>query len=488
MTFCDACAETCHDGHDLVFIGMIDSYCDCHGNKRNECLIGEISRRKGNALRGCCGGGDCSPMLAKLVDNDQISTIALDKTRESTRLNSFRSFTLKSPSPSSSSKLNLKHYCKELVKVTKETHWLSADRCLEPLSSLHPLERTAAQIYNFHCPANTTSVDGRNPNGGCEWWIQVKSFGDEIKNKDEAIDMHYDKDERIAAEFGLAAFPKLSTVTYLTKHTDKTSCLASPTLFFDHIYIDDEEKPIKSCRISYPRKDKHVVFDGRCLHGAPANKELKVAYKGIDDSANNNDEEVEEEENDDVRITFLVNIWEYKPCIEELDKAVLDGLPLPLASTSIAGAISSENSEDEDKFTFEPTNVSVIDVNEVDESQPVLTLHFDSTGSTWDDDEDEEEVGDDTKAGKKGEVDVEEGEEAISGLVVQIPQLPELRNNDVFAINYVGDSKKGCCARLVNLVGDDEEEEEEGDNEGEEEEEEEVDWETKIANSMLARG
>jgi len=80
---------------------------------------------------------------------------------------------------------------------------------------------------------------------GAEWWNK--------QNKEAAINLHYDKDEELASTFALGQFPTLSTVTYLTGNTIRSSSsdervddgdsgvgtsvvVVAPTLVFAHTY------------------------------------------------------------------------------------------------------------------------------------------------------------------------------------------------------------------------------------------------------------
>lgn len=168
------------------------------------------------------------------------------------------------------------------------TFWLSAQdepRCL--------LERFAKDIFMHH----TKKLKGLNSsNCGCEWWVQFRPttntnrINSRSQEAQEGIEFHWDKDEALRDAAGVFVHPHLSTVTYLTDN-------GAPTMVFDDSMPDERlmDRGMKSAFVSWPRKGKHLVFDGRFLHGAPSNLLPK-------------------EENIDVRVTFLVNIWlHHKP-------------------------------------------------------------------------------------------------------------------------------------------------------------------------------
>mmetsp|Transcript_18246 Transcript_18246/g.20791 ORF Transcript_18246/g.20791 Transcript_18246/m.20791 type:complete len:637 (+) Transcript_18246:70-1980(+) len=141
----------------------------------------------------------------------------------------------------------------------------------------------------------------------------------------EAIDLHYDKDEELASAFDIGCFPTLSTVTYLTDsiyshNGDGTYNSASPTLVFSHIHEminhgpigktmrqteNDEDENNPQLIICHAREGKHLVFDGRLLHGAPSNPRLKQKVH----ADNNSTTSISIEDNKGLRVTFLVNIW-----------------------------------------------------------------------------------------------------------------------------------------------------------------------------------
>lgn len=170
------------------------------------------------------------------------------------------------------------------------TFWLGAQdepRCL--------LEKLAKDIFMYHVHNLNASFADMN-SCGCEWWIQVrpsanlKRINSHSQEAHLGIQFHWDKDETLRDATGVFVHPHLSTVTYLT---DK----GAPTIIFDDSMPDELlfTKEIKEAYISWPRMGKHLVFDGRFLHGAPSNL-------------------ISEVESNAVRVTFLVNIWlHHKP-------------------------------------------------------------------------------------------------------------------------------------------------------------------------------
>jgi hypothetical protein len=183
----------------------------------------------------------------------------------------------------------LVQYSQALIQHSKETFWVDQKWVDTTGKALCPLENLAWSIYQHHCDRYGIASD---TNGGAEWWVQVKQTN-ESSYLARGIDLHYDKDEALAESFGLGSFPTLSTVTYLTAATQQSP----PTVVLDHLYTQGEEEVMSELLISRPRVGKHLVFDGRLLHGAPYHPKLQPAESDHEDNTSS------------VRVTFLVNIW-----------------------------------------------------------------------------------------------------------------------------------------------------------------------------------
>jgi hypothetical protein len=281
LCVCQACAETCHEDHEgLEYVGIGPSYCDCEALLEGGCKIigrsAKTAHRLGifktvfeNSITKRPTGEDGKYVqqtfsIPALDDDDLCSALCLQS--------------------------------EELVKHSKETFWLDASTDLEHCCLL---EKLAWHIYRNQI--NEYKLQGDDLAGGAEWWVQVKSVSlpeingaqtDPDAQGNEAIDIHFDKDEALAEAFGLGAFPLLSTVTYLTD-----SPYSPPTIIFPREYGESDDAPISEVFVSRPRKRKHLVFDGRLLHGAPSHFGLRPQRRpsskcGIGP-----------------RITFLVNLW-----------------------------------------------------------------------------------------------------------------------------------------------------------------------------------
>jgi len=242
------------------------------------------------------------------------------------------------------------------------------------------------QFYNLHTlksDETNATLHGEDKKGGAEWWVQVKPAG----SSRAPVDLHYDKDEVLAETFSLGSFPTLSTVTYLTGECDdccgnegKSCCTTdnAPTLIFPHTYEDEETQPIPMMLLSHAVKGKHLVFDGRLLHGAPGHPALRRGYY----KAANAISESEAVEHSSLRVTFLVNIWRNgKP-------AAVNILPDEIRSKIICGNSTQGNSVTKEMLPleFDARYVSH-GVVSPSESGPKhderIVLPFVSNGATW---------------------------------------------------------------------------------------------------------
>jgi len=183
-----------------------------------------------------------------------------------------------------------------------ESFWLAAGskpRCV--------LEELARRVFELHVAGTdgTWDVD----KSGAEWWVQVRREGD---GHNETVSFHWDKDEDLVDGFGVNVHPAISTVTYVTES-------GAPTLVLDHVppvmYEDVEQfrGAIGTGYLSFPKRGKHVAFDGRLLHGAPRElAKTRHVQKGYE------------------RVSFLVNIWlNYRPyAIEPFPEEEIENLGL----------------------------------------------------------------------------------------------------------------------------------------------------------------
>ena len=106
---------------------------------------------------------------------------------------------------------------KHLKHSKAATNWASMANILEPRTAS---EMAVALLFKIAFP------DGKLPAGGIgggEWWVQ-------LRNTNENIGFHVDKDEGVASEEQWMKMPVLSTITYLTNE-------GGPTLILDQSFI-----------------------------------------------------------------------------------------------------------------------------------------------------------------------------------------------------------------------------------------------------------
>ena len=480
LCICQNCAEHCHEsqGHDVDYYGSGPCYCDCYSFHQD---VITQARKKGSELLGCgCVLQERSDIAAKQL-GIQTSQIEGDEyeygygygvnytlkekppTAVDEDINAFpffcETFTIPSlcaiPNQTMSAEMHpsdtLIDQALELIQHSTDTHWIphdfncNADKGHDK-ESLSELELLAYSIFQRHIDAYNLR-DKLGSNGGAEWWVQVKKTEQGHDNhgpQKEAIDLHYDKDEELAEAFDLASFPTLSTVTYLSANilendSGDTVC-ASPTLVFPHTYDMPGEGPIgtnseeteecvtKSMTsspqvvMSHARVGKHLVFDGRLLHGAPSNKwlrqntdtigrdgELSSAHKGI-------------------RVTFLVNIW----LTRRPSKVIMLPAEIRRQIMDRANGDLKDNHFDLLQMTRrDTTNVMVHDKK----GSTIERIHlpFISSGATWIDTEDGNE----------------EDSEVESGLVVKMIPPEQSTGDSVFVTYDTG------LEPLLEYVGDD---------------------------------
>ena len=365
---CQSCALNCHNGHDVSFVGIGPSTCDCldmvnnnnlgHENvgsgeqQQHLCQLVEqsdlVARRLGftelRLLNHPLEAKKVPPLLHPMPVanersddgtgnevNDTIKNATLhgDTSQQLSYLcldcsstlggYTYASYTLPGLLENNNGDDNndngiCQHLIRQaelLIDFSKETFWIPHDKMnCDDINGDYEwcdLEVLAMQIYKQHVQSyslqasstiieedadNITKSGTTAESGGLEWWVQVKPAGSR-----DPVNLHYDKDEVLAETFGLGSFPSISTVTYLTE--DKRN---SPTVVFPHTYHDEEDKPIESMLLSHATKAKHLVFDGRLLHGAPAHEKLLRQSVGVDEESTEKDE-------NPLRVTFLVNIW-----------------------------------------------------------------------------------------------------------------------------------------------------------------------------------
>lgn len=360
---CESCAFSCHDGHDVEYVGVGPCYCDCPSqwdSNDGRCRLWDYSNKLVQSLMPATNQPFLLPSPPLLPPSLTSSTHTSCFPYHVTTMDIVPLLTTNS-NPSLLRQLLIQE-CQTLIRHTKDTHWVSPSSYTNTHcdnTTMCQLEQLALFIMNHHM--NSTIPQGiAEPltnkyfnSIGAEWWVQVKPLNSSAKQDNDghtqginslssSIDLHYDKDETLAEVFGLGSFPTISTVTYLTSSHSKISSTntpsppQNPTIILPHCYHDAEDRNITQCILSYPYAGKHIAFDGRLLHGAPSHPALlppqyeQHQRSNLKQPLNTLNYKPEEE-----RITFLVNIW-------------LQGPPIgvqPLTEHIRSLLLSSHNSE-----------------------------------------------------------------------------------------------------------------------------------------------
>lgn len=293
-------------GHDVVAIGYGNCYCDC-------------------GAAGCCEPSlvSASAAAAQQLLLPTLSQPALKESSSASLELSTRTFRFEGFTDELAKALRAE--CCRLVEISKETFWLSSKAIgSDSRDPRNLMEAIAAQVFQHHT-AGLPSGSYSEEASGAEFWTQVKPI-----DTGGGVDLHYDKDEMLAEAFGLGVFPQISTVTYLDDISNVSGRKPlSPTIIFPNKITDEVGSAMTSAVISHPAPCKHIAFDGRLLHGAPAHPSLRLSHDEVPTGASANSA--------GQRVTFLVNIWlNHKPSgVAELDADVA-------AQTLMASSSSNE--------------------------------------------------------------------------------------------------------------------------------------------------
>ena len=303
MCVCEACANHCHEWHDeLNYVAMGQAYCDC-----DRLLSGRCKLREASLLT--VQQWDLHPPLRDHVPPRPLSSDASSSSLFRFVMNVFSIPELYQNALACNSLIT---EAMELVQHSKETFWLSNNHLDSSRSSASWLELMAWRIFDQHRHLYGMEMQD---SGGAEWWVQVKetkqqqqqqqteeTSNNQDNQETEAVDLHFDKDEALAEKFSLGAFPTLSTVTYLTENSN-------PTVILERTYDQDDDEVIPAMMLSHPRRGKHLVFDGRLLHGAPSHPDLRNTYHPSLTAEDDNQPPSHDGSGSTLRVTLLVNVW-----------------------------------------------------------------------------------------------------------------------------------------------------------------------------------
>jgi hypothetical protein len=202
---------------------------------------------------------------------------------------------------------------------------------------------------DIHKGRTSTSTENNDHNSAVEGKGE-ESLDDD--DDDDEVGLHFDADYGLEDQVpNLLLHPRLATVTYLTgaggaptvvfdcpsphsqqRQPEQNSAAAAKAKSNSDKSDEDEDDDdaimmswhgtsVRKAWISHPKVGKHIAFDGRLLHGAPATffpaadaacdeKEVKPPAAKRAKRSNNENEQAENLHHEkNQRITFLVNIW-----------------------------------------------------------------------------------------------------------------------------------------------------------------------------------
>jgi hypothetical protein len=192
--------------------------------------------------------------------------------------------------------------------LARQSFWLPADATPDG-----PLEELASRILKFHTADAPARFDLRRISGA-EWWANISRSESIERDGTGDINLHFDKDERAFEQFGVVVHPLLSTVTYLSDSGASTVVLPRLSLArTDAQRYEFVDGASPKALVVPPRIGRHLRFDGRWLHGAPAGFSVVRGSarsggggggNGSGGGGGSHDADGQYE-----RVTFCVNIW-----------------------------------------------------------------------------------------------------------------------------------------------------------------------------------
>ena len=294
------------------------------------------------------------------------------------------------------------------------------------------LEALVKSIFEKHVHKNVSDGMYKTEQSGAEWWTLVlgdnkegagaaaadddgKKNGkgkesaaeeeeeDDNEDNEDEVGWHFDADYGLEEQApGLLLHPRLATVTYLSDYGAPTvvvDCKTPEQGKVQHM----EGQEINKAWVSYPKIGKHIAFDGRLLHGAPAhvfpglqccndkeesdnmkskqstNAAATTTYeppaKRAKKDNNGTDTSGHHKSHQNQRITLLVNIWlNHCPLDAELlDDEILEQLKTPWSSNHNNNNNNNNNNDDGNTTT---SNSSIFHWSDgVDTSRQEPPLH-----------------------------------------------------------------------------------------------------------------
>ncbi len=148
------------------------------------------------------------------------------------------------------------------------------------------LEKFVYDIALYHF--SRLNLEWDNDNYYIEFWVKNNKYS---KKHNIIHSFHYDKDETYYHTNNIFKYPLFSTVTYLNDSIHPT--IITDILNNDMNNIEQLKKRDKEIYISFPKKLKHIYFNGSCLHGVCDIFDDNNDFHNIDD-----------------RLTIMFKVWE----------------------------------------------------------------------------------------------------------------------------------------------------------------------------------
>lgn len=178
------------------------------------------------------------------------------------------------------------------------------------------LEALVKEIFNKHVE-NLDDGTYNPENSGAEWWTLVMDADneedtgkanngkedEEDDDEEDEVGLHFDADYELEEQASnMLLHPRLATVTYISDYGAPTLVLSQRSPPIDDIQKKTLEEGISKAWLSHPKLGKHIAFDGRLLHGAPA-----LYFPSQKHSIG--EPEAKRQKIEKKRYTLLVNIW-----------------------------------------------------------------------------------------------------------------------------------------------------------------------------------
>jgi len=211
--------------------------------------------------------------------------------------------------------------------VTASTFWLpmgATPRCA--------LEQLAGDLFNWHVERlGLLHSEFLDPDSaGSEWWVVW------LDGQQDDVDWHWDVDGGLR-RLGEIRHPYLSTVTYIESGGSLAPTAVVESCRKERVLSSRGVVPVERVHLSSPVNGKHVCYDGRLLHAAPA--ELQTVFS----KAQVNGSSSQAEGVAQARVTFLVNIW--LSCGPDDAQLLPDDLASQLTPNLITSLVASGSCE-----------------------------------------------------------------------------------------------------------------------------------------------